>query len=78
MATATSRCCSRDDERVYAFTRRHEGVELLVVANFSGETAVAHVPGWDSAELLLTNCPTPDAGRPPLTLQPWDARVYRR
>lgn len=25
-----------EDERVYAFTRRHEDVELLVLGNFSG------------------------------------------
>ena len=62
-----------DDERVYAFTREYEGVELLVVANFSGETVGYDVPGWDGAELLLGNCPPAGA-----ELQPWEARVYRR
>ena len=45
-----------DDERVYAFTREHEGTELLVVANFSGDTVGYDIPGWDGAELLLGNC----------------------
>jgi oligo-1,6-glucosidase len=63
-----------DDERVYAFTRRLEDTELLVIANFSGEDAVAGVdPAWLDAELVLGNLP--DA--PDLTLRPWEARVYR-
>ena len=66
-----------DDERVYAFTRRFEDVELLVVANFSGERAVAHVPDgerWAGAELVITNGDPAPAG---LELGPWEARVYR-
>jgi oligo-1,6-glucosidase len=64
-----------DDPRVYAFTRRLDDVELLVLANFSGEDAAAAVdPAWAGAELLLGNLP--DA--PDLTLRPWEARVYRR
>jgi oligo-1,6-glucosidase len=64
-----------DDPRVYAFTRRLEEVELLVLANFSGEDAPAGVdPAWAGAELLLGN--VPDA--PDLTLRPWEARIYRR
>jgi oligo-1,6-glucosidase len=63
-----------DDERLYAFTRRLDDVELLVVANFSGEEATADVdPAWLDAELVLGNLP--DA--PDLTLRPWEARVYR-
>lgn len=69
------------DERVYAFTRRLGDVELLVVANFSGETATAEVPdaeAWAASEVLLANCPAPDAGQPALTLEPWEARIHRR
>ena len=63
-----------DDERIYAFTRRLDDVELLVIANFSGEAATADVdPAWLDAELVLGNLP--DA--PDLTLRPWEARVYR-
>ena len=57
-------------EQLYAFTRRHEGTELLVLANFSGEPVAVDAPDGD---LLLTNVAAPGAG-----LEPWEARVYRR
>jgi len=64
-----------DDEQVYAFTRRHEGTELLVLVNFSGAPAAPEVPdGWAGAELVLGNC-EPGEG---FALEPWEARVYRR
>ncbi|MGZ8650438.1 MAG: glycoside hydrolase family 13 protein [Solirubrobacteraceae bacterium] len=69
------------DDRVYAFTRRLGDVELLVLGNFSGESVTAGLPDattWATSDLVISNCPLPDAGRPPLTLQPWEARVYRR
>jgi oligo-1,6-glucosidase len=61
-----------DDERVYAFTRRHEDVELLVLGNFSAETVLVDLPGWEGAEVV--------AGEPrsDLVLEPWEGRVYRR
>ncbi|GIF09988.1 alpha-glucosidase [Actinoplanes teichomyceticus] len=67
------------DERLYAFTRRLGDTELLVIGNFSGETAPAQIDdaaAWAGAELLLTNLPgaTPES----LTLAPWQAVVYRR
>ena len=34
-----------DDERVYAFTRSYEGVELLVLGNFSGDEVTVDLPG---------------------------------
>jgi oligo-1,6-glucosidase len=67
-----------DDERIYAFTRRWEGTELLVVANFSGEPVTADVPGgpeWAAAELVLGNA---GAAGEDLVLAPWEARVHRR
>jgi oligo-1,6-glucosidase len=70
-----------DDERIYAFTRRLEEVELLVVGNLSGEPAVAHLPGaaeWAQAELVVSNAPAPSGKGAPLALGPWEARVYRR
>jgi oligo-1,6-glucosidase len=65
-----------DDERVYAFTRRLDGVALLVLGNFSAaEVAVPEAREWASAELVLGNCEPPgDHG----TLRAWEARVYRR
>jgi oligo-1,6-glucosidase len=71
-----------DDERVYAFTRRHAGTELLVVANFSGGPVTAAVPGaaaWAGAELVLGNAGAVGRAEPQgLALAPWEARVYRR
>jgi oligo-1,6-glucosidase len=69
-----------DDERVYAFTRRLDDVELLVLANFSGETVAVELPdpgAWRGAELLLSSCPDHAAGRDG-ALEPWEARVLRR
>jgi oligo-1,6-glucosidase len=68
-----------DDPLVYAFTRRLDDVQLLVLGNFSGAEASAQempdAPGWAPAELVLSNYS--DAGNG-LVLRPWEARVYRR
>jgi oligo-1,6-glucosidase len=66
-----------DDPTVYAFTRRHGDVELLVLANFSGEPvrpALPDLDAWLDAELLIGNVP---GSRGP-ELAPWEARVLRR
>jgi oligo-1,6-glucosidase len=60
-----------DHEQVWAFTRCHQGVELLVVASFSSyevEPGIAM-----EGELLLGTHP----GDGP-TLRPWESRVLRR
>jgi oligo-1,6-glucosidase len=59
-----------DDERIWAFTRTHEGVELLVVANFSSYEVMPELPGWDRGELLLGSSGT--------MLGPWESRVLLR
>jgi oligo-1,6-glucosidase len=61
-----------DDPQVYAYTRRLDGVELLVVANLSGAPAAPDLSAWSGAELLLANCAPGDG------LQPWEARIYKR
>jgi oligo-1,6-glucosidase len=66
------------DERLYAFTRRLEQTELLVIGNFSAEPARAEIDdaaAWAAAELVLTNTATPARD---LTLGPWEVVVYRR
>jgi len=66
------------DERLYAFTRRLAGTELLVIGNFSADTVAADIDdaaGWAAAELVLTNTARPDDG---LVLGPWQAVIYRR
>jgi oligo-1,6-glucosidase len=62
-----------DDPRVWAFTRRFEGTELLVVANLSGDVVVPELAGWDLGELLLGNLPEPGPA-----LRAWESRVLRR
>jgi oligo-1,6-glucosidase len=67
-----------DDPKLYAFTRSYEGVDLLVVANFSKDGAV--IPGtvaddWVDAELVLCNL---DGERDGLRMEPWESRIYRR
>ena len=65
---------------LYAFTRSHEGVTLLVAANFSGDTVplddVPDLDSWAAAELLLGN--HDDPASPIEDLRPWEARVLRR
>jgi len=63
-----------EDERVYAFTRAHEGVELLTLCNISGTPAPVDLPGWDAAELLLGTHGTGGTGE----LAGWESRVLRR
>jgi oligo-1,6-glucosidase len=71
--------------QVYAFTRRLDDVELLVLANVGSRDVQVEVPGaagWAGAELLLSNYDGPVAG-PALgpgvgALRPWEANVYRR
>ncbi|WP_233221660.1 glycoside hydrolase family 13 protein [Streptomyces carminius] len=74
-----------DDERIWAFLRRHEPApgevtELLVLANLSSEPARCPAPdGWAGTELLLTNHPGgAPLTFPAVTLTPWEARVHRR
>jgi oligo-1,6-glucosidase len=66
-----------EDRQVYAFTRRLESTELLVLCNVSGDPAPVELSDpapWASAELLLGTHGTPGTG----TLQPWESRVLRR
>jgi oligo-1,6-glucosidase len=68
------------DEQIYAFLRRLDDVELLVLGNFSSADGVVDLPDaaeWADAELLIGSPPEPDADAP-LVLRPWEGRVYRR
>src|SRR5689334_3335649 len=50
------------DERLYAFTRRLDRTELLVIGNFSADPVRAEIDDaemWANAELLLTNVDPP-------------------
>ena len=66
------------DERLYAFTRTLGDTSLLVIGNFSGDTAAAAIDdaaAWADTELVLTNATAPSGE---LVLQPWQVVVYRR
>ena len=69
-----------DDPCVYAYTRRYEGTELLVIGNFSATPQPVPVPdaeAWATAEVVLEHgAPGGDAA--PITLGPWASRIYRR
>ena len=71
-----------DDDHVYAFSRRLDDVELLVLANFSGTDTEIELPDadrWRGAELLLSNLDAAEQRRAvDVALAPWEARVYRR
>jgi oligo-1,6-glucosidase len=70
-----------DHPYVYAFTRRIDDVELLVLGNFSAEAQQVDLPdgdAWTTSELLLTNVAPSDRADPSLHLAAWEARVYRR
>ncbi len=66
-----------DDEQVYAFTRALGDVELLVLANVSGQPASVPVPdGWHGSEVLLGNVDGEAPGGAG-ELRPWEARVHK-
>jgi oligo-1,6-glucosidase len=59
-----------DDERVYAFTRSLDGVELLVLGNFSGDPVRVALDGWEDAEPVI--------GSRGLELGPWEGKAAQR
>ena len=64
-----------EDEQIYAFTRRLDDAELLVLANLSGSSAdPGALDGWQDGEPLVDTV----SGDPARTLQPWEYRVLRR
>ena len=71
-----------DHPALYAFTRAHEGTELLVLANFSGDELPLDdvddldLDGWKGSTLLLGNVEEPSG--PTAPLRAWEARVLRR
>ena len=70
-----------DDPHVYAFTRRHGDVELLVLVNVSGDEAAVEFPDladWSRSDLLLGTVPDAGGLTWPVLLRPWEARVHRR
>ncbi|HJR37442.1 MAG TPA: alpha-glucosidase [Nocardioidaceae bacterium] len=70
-----------DHPYVYAFTRRFQEDELLVLGNFSAEqqqVEVHDVESWLAAELLLTNVAQEEPPTASIHLAPWESRIYLR
>ncbi|WP_152039596.1 glycoside hydrolase family 13 protein [Salinigranum salinum] len=68
-----------DDEQFYAYTRSHVRETLLVVLNWSTESARFDCPGLDTdgAELLVSNDPDTPANPVEREFRPYEAAVYR-
>lgn len=69
-----------EDEHIFAYTRTYADEQLLVVANFSDEphaVEIVDADSWAAESLVIGNYPAESSGAG-LTLQPWEARVYRR
>jgi oligo-1,6-glucosidase len=64
---------------LFAFTRRLNDVQLLVLCNFSAQfqgLLLKSLPDFSTATPLLGNLPTPEWAMAPDTLAAWEARVY--
>lgn len=65
----------KDNANVYAYTREMNGNKLLVLLNFSKETATANIDvDLSKAKLLIDNYSKPSPGK---TLQPYEAAIYQ-
>jgi oligo-1,6-glucosidase len=58
------------EQRVYAYVRSLDGVELLVLGNFSGDEVVIDLPDWEDTEAVI--------GSPGLVLAPWEGKAFLR
>jgi oligo-1,6-glucosidase len=70
-----------NDEQVYAFVRRHNDVELLVLGNFSAtpvDVELDDAVAWSEAEVLIRTGGTVAEAGGTLRLGSWESRVLRR
>jgi oligo-1,6-glucosidase len=71
-----------DDDHIYAFTRRLDDTELLVLANVDDDPHSAGLDDaatWRRADILVSNyADAADLDDGPVPLRPWEARVYQR
>jgi oligo-1,6-glucosidase len=64
---------------LFAFTRRLNDVQLLVLCNFSAQfqgLPLKSLPDFSTATPLIGNLPAPEWAMAPDTLAAWEARVY--
>jgi oligo-1,6-glucosidase len=65
-----------DHPTVFAYTRTHKLEQVLVVLNFCDhESGFDWLPEYPQ-HLLLSNLPSPETSTGPITLQPFEARIY--
>ncbi|MFC7019175.1 MULTISPECIES: glycoside hydrolase family 13 protein [Haloarcula] len=72
---------SEHHSQVWAFARTLGDRRALVVLNWSDERATYELPGRvesDDAEVLVANYDDPGDARAPLSLRPYEARIYER
>ncbi len=69
-----------EDEEIYAYLRKWEGMKLLTILNFKGGTPVFSFPDGlfsDRAKLLISNYPVNEVeSLQRVKLRPYEARVY--
>ncbi|MGX1900456.1 glycoside hydrolase family 13 protein [Thermolongibacillus altinsuensis] len=70
-----------DDEQIYAYMRRLNDEQLLVITNFSAETPTFVLPNhiqFTEKQLLISNYPVDEnEGIETIVLKPYEARVYK-
>jgi oligo-1,6-glucosidase len=65
----------KENPNVYAYTREMNGNKLLVLLNFSKDTATANIDfDFGKAKVLIHNYTTPSQSK---TLQPYEAVIYQ-
>ena len=63
-----------DDPELMVYIRRAEGQELISINNFSGSERSYRLPaGYETAELLISNCGDPIIKDGVIDLRPWEA-----
>jgi len=70
-----------EHEQIYAYVRKFEGEQLLVITNFSSESPIFHLPkhiSFKEKQLLISNYEVRmDEDIQKITLKPYEARVYK-
>ena len=69
-----------EDERIFAYTRTHDGEQLLVLGNFSDEdinVPLENAVTWSEQPVLIGNYP-PAEPTAEIVLRPWETRVYHQ
>jgi len=70
-----------EHEQIYAYVRKFEGEQLLVITNFSSESPIFYLPkhiSFKEKQLLISNYEVRmDEDIQKITLKPYEARVYK-